>query len=387
MAKTPYKVPFNRSCIIGSELEYIESAIQRNHLSGDGYFTRKCEDFFQKEFEAEKVLLTTSCTDALEMTSLLLDIKPGDEVIVPSFTFVSTVNAYVLRGARAVFVDIDPETLCMNIEQVKKKITKRTRVIVPVHYAGNYTDMAELLSVAKENNIKVVEDNAHGIFAEYRGRKLGTFGSMSTLSFHETKNISCGEGGALVVNDPVYAERAEIIREKGTNRKKFFRGEIRKYEWVDLGSSFLPSELCAAYLWGQLENKDLIQKKRKSIWNRYYRELAGWCESYNVQRPLEVLDDFTPSWHMFYLIFPDRERLVGFKRHMEDHGIQVATHYEPLHSSPYAGQSVDIDNSSLPVTERVSQTLVRMPFYYNISEEEQRFVIETTKKYTKKSLS
>src|SRR5512137_2561871 len=266
-------IPFNQPCLSGNEIQYMADAINNKHISGDGTFTQKCHQLIEQQLGAQKALLTTSCTHALEMAALLLAIVPGDEVIVPAFTFVSTVNAFVLRGARPVFIDIRPDTLNLDESQLERLITPRTRAIVVVHYAGVGCEMDAILGIAGRYGIPVVEDNAHGLFGKYRGRFLGTFGCLATQSFHETKNFTCGEGGALLINDPQYVERAEIIREKGTNRSRFFRGEVDKYTWVDHGSSYLPSEILAAFLLAQLEEWPAIQNRRKAIWDRYHAEL------------------------------------------------------------------------------------------------------------------
>src|SRR5512147_11811 len=272
------KVDFNRPVIVGNEMEYIQQAIANAHISGDGPFTKKCHVFLEQELGVRKALLTTSCTHALEMAAILLDIQPGDEVIFPDFTFVSTVNAFVLRGAKPVFLDIRPDTLNLDESKLEAAITSKTKAIVPVHYAGVGCEMDRIMDIAARHNIAVVEDNAHGLFGKYKGKYLGTFGSLATQSFHETKNFTSGEGGALLINDPKYVERAEIIREKGTNRSRFFRGQVDKYTWVDIGSSHLPSDILAAFLYAQLESRNEIQAQRKQIWHYYYRHLRGWAE-------------------------------------------------------------------------------------------------------------
>src|SRR5437763_1680174 len=271
-------IPFNKPCVVGKEFEYIQQAAENLHLSGDGPFTKRCEEFIEQELGVPRVLLTTSCTHALEMAALLLNIQAGDEVIVPSFTFVSTVNAFILRGARPVFIDVRPDTLNLDESKLEQLITSRTRAVVAVHYAGVGCEMDSILEIAGRHNVAVIEDNAHGLFGKYRGKYLGTFGSLASLSFHETKNFSCGEGGALLVNDPQFIERAEIIREKGTDRRRFFRGEVDKYTWVDLGSSYLPSDILAAFLYAQLETRELIQSRRAQIWSYYNEHLKDWAK-------------------------------------------------------------------------------------------------------------
>src|SRR5712691_5086546 len=306
------RIPFSRTAIMGREIEYVTEAIQRRHLSGDGVFTKRCREWLQRRFAVPAALLTTSCTHALEMSALLLDIKAGDEVIVPSFTFVSTVNAFVLRGAKPVFIDSRPDTLNMDERQLERLITPRTRAIVPVHYAGVACDMSAIMEIARSKRIAVVEDNAHGMCGKYRGQWLGTFGAMATLSFHDTKNFSCGEGGTLIVNDDAYSDRAEIIREKGTDRSRFFRGQVDKYTWVDVGSSYLPSELQAAFLLGQLESEAKIQARRRKIWETYHTALAGWANQRGATLPV-VPADCEQAYHMFYLLMPslaERQRFI-----------------------------------------------------------------------------
>jgi dTDP-4-amino-4,6-dideoxygalactose transaminase len=276
------QIPFNRPTLAGKEIEYIRAAIESGHASGDGSFTHRCQGFLERELGVPKVLLTTSCTHALEMAAFLLDIQPGDEIIVPSFTFVTTVNAFVIRGAKPVFIDIHADTLNMDERDLEQLITPRTKVIVPVHYAGVGCEMDAIMAVARQHDIPVVEDNAHGLFGRYKGKLLGTFGTLATQSFHETKNISCGEGGALLINDRQYIERAEIIREKGTNRSRFFRGQVDKYTWVDVGSSYLPSDILAAFLYAQLESYQEIQARRCSIWNTYHQALQPWAQTNSV---------------------------------------------------------------------------------------------------------
>jgi len=301
-----YRIPFNRPCLAGNEYRYIAEAIANGHASGDGPFTRKCHELLERELGVPRVLLTTSCTHALEMAALLLDCGPEDEVIVPSFTFVSTANAFALRGARLVFADVRPDTLNLDESRLEALITLRTKAIVVVHYAGVSCEMDSILAIASRHGVRVVEDNAHGLFARYRGEYTGTFGCLSTQSFHETKNFTCGEGGALVVNDAELLERALVIREKGTNRSRFFRGEVDRYTWVDLGSSYLPSDLLAAFLYAQLEARETIQEKRRRVWNRYYESLADWAESNDVKLPL-IPPECEQANHMFYMLLPSFE--------------------------------------------------------------------------------
>ncbi len=367
-------IPFNKPCLAGNELSYIQQAIQAGHISGDGEFTRRCHRLLEQELAVAKVLLTTSCTHALEMAALLLNLKPGDEVIVPSFTFVSTVNAFVLRGAKPVFADIRPDTLNIDEKQIESLISPLTRAIVPVHYAGVGCEMDEIMDIANRHNLQVVEDNAHALFARYKGRYLGTFGALAAQSFHETKNFSCGEGGALLINDSEYAERAEIIREKGTNRSRFFRGQVDKYTWVDVGSSYLPSDILAAFLLAQLESRDQIQAKRQAIWQRYRSGLQQWAEDNDVKLP-QVPAHCEQSFHMFYMLLPsldDRQALIA---HLKERGITAVFHYLPLHLST-VGRTFGFRNGECPVTENVSDRLLRLPFYNDLTESEQGEVVE-----------
>jgi dTDP-4-amino-4,6-dideoxygalactose transaminase len=368
------KIPFNKASLEGAEIENVLKAFGEMHIAGDGSFTRRCHELLQQAIGAPKALLTTSCTHALEMAALLLNIAPGDEVIVPSFTFVSTVNAFVLRGARPVFVDIRPDTLNMDERLIAAKLTEKTRAIVPVHYAGVGCEMDVIGQLAAANDIAVVEDNAHGLFGSYRGRKLGSFGAFSTLSFHETKNITCGEGGALILNDARYVERAEIIREKGTNRSQFFRGQVDKYGWVDVGSSYLPSEVLAAFLVAQLEAKDSIQRRRQNAWHRYNTELQAWAKAQGVGLPFIPAEADHPA-HMFYLIMPTLERRQAFIAHMWQAGIVTPFHYVPLHTS-IMGRKLGYAEGDCPVTEDISDRLVRLPLYASISAEDQGTVID-----------
>ncbi|MHA1279988.1 MAG: dTDP-4-amino-4,6-dideoxygalactose transaminase, partial [Candidatus Helarchaeota archaeon] len=325
-------IPFNKPSIVGKEIEYIHRAIKVGHISGDGMFTKKCNAFLEELLGVRKVLLTTSCTHALEMAAILLDIQPGDEVIFPSFTFVATVNAFVLRGARPVFADIRQDTLNINEKQIEDLITPKTKAIVPVHYAGVGCEMDRIMWIAEKHNLPVVEDNAHGLFGKYKGKYLGTFGCMATQSFHETKNISCGEGGALLINDPEYIERAEIIREKGTNRSRFFRGQVDKYTWVDIGSSYLPSDMLAAYLYAQLEEWQKIQSKRKQIWEKYEIALEDWAGLNGVKQPY-IPEHCEQAYHMYYLLLPSLDKRQALIAYLKEKGILSVFHYQPLHLS------------------------------------------------------
>lgn len=373
-------IPFNRPTNVGNELEYIRQAIQSSHLAGDGSFTKKSHAILEQAMNVPKALLTTSCTHALEMSALLLDLKEGDEVIVPSFTFVSTINAFVLRGAKAVFADVRPDTLNLDESKLEALITPKTRAIVVVHYAGVGCEMDAIMEIANRHHIPVIEDNAHGLFGKYKGKDLGTFGVMATQSFHETKNLTSGEGGALLINDEKYFEDAEILREKGTNRSRFFRGQVDKYTWVNLGSSYLPSEILAAHLLAQLEKREEIQSARKKIWETYYKELSDWAEENHVQMPF-VPAHCEQTYHMFYMLFPSLEARTKAIAHLKERGIQAVFHYLPLHLSPM-GEKYGGKLGDCPVTEQVSDQLIRLPFYTNMTEDEQKIVIAALKEFS-----
>ncbi len=368
------QVKFNVPTSVGTEGSYIAEVLENGKTSGDGLFTKKCSQLLEETLKVPKVLLTTSCTHALEMSAILLDIQPGDEVIIPSFTFVSTVNAFVLRGARPVFIDVQPDTLNLDPDLLESKISAHTRAIVPVHYAGVGCEMDVILNIAAAHGVQVVEDNAHGLFGKYKGKYLGTFGAMATQSFHETKNFSCGEGGALVINDQGLLERAEIIREKGTNRGRFFRGQVDKYTWVDIGSSYLPSEILAAALYAQLEVWEDIQARRRKIWEFYDRELKGWAQDHAVQLP-HVPEYCEQSYHEFFMLMPSFEHRQGLIGHLRDRNIQSVFHYLPLHVSDM-GRKYGGREGQCPVTERVSDQLIRLPFYTGMTEEDQQRVVE-----------
>ncbi len=359
-------IPFNQTFAVGKEFEYIRQAIKNVHTSGDGPFTKKCHAFLEQTLGVNKALLTTSCTHALEMAALLLNIQPADEVIVPSFTFVSTVNAFVLRGAYPVFCDIRPDTLNLDENKLEKLITSRTKAIVPVHYAGVGCEMDAIMEIAGRYGVAVVEDNAHGLFGKYKGKYLGTFGCLATQSFHETKNFNCGEGGALLINDPQYVERAEIIREKGTNRSRFYRGQVDKYTWVDLGSSYLPSDMLAAYLYAQLEVHEQIQAKRRQIWEYYHEHLQDWAQEHGIRFPI-VPDHCEQAYHMFYLLMPSLEKRQALIAHLKASNIISAFHYLPLHLSQM-GRQFGGKEGDCPVTEDVSDRLLRLPFYNDLTE-------------------
>jgi dTDP-4-amino-4,6-dideoxygalactose transaminase len=371
---THYHIPFNKPAIVGREFDYMAEALRGGHVSGDGVFTKKCHAFLQESLGVPKALLTTNCTHALEMTALLLDLQPGDEVLLPAFTFVSTVNAYALRGATPVFVDIRPDTLNIDERLIEARITPRTKAIVVVHYAGVGCAMDAILEIASRHDIPVIEDNAHGLFGRFGGQYLGTFGALATQSFHETKNFTCGEGGALLINDVRYLERAEIIREKGTNRSQFFRGMVDKYTWVDLGSSYLPSDLLAAYLYAQFECRDSIQDKRAAVWHFYREHLAEWAAAHRVQLPA-VPPAVEQAYHMFYLLLHTLDERSALIEHLKARGILSVFHYQPLHLSDM-GRSFGGKRGDCPVTESVSDRLLRLPFYYDLTEDDLAEVID-----------
>jgi len=370
-------IPFNKPTTVGKEAEYMQQALQADHISGDGQFTKKSHALLEQILGVPKVLLTTSCTHALEMSALLLDLKDGDEVIVPSFTFVSSINAFVLRNAKPVFADIRPDTLNLDETKLEALITPRTRAIVVVHYAGVACEMDTIMEIANRHNVPVIEDNAHGLFGKYKGKYLGTFGAMATQSFHETKNFTSGEGGALLINDPKFIEDAEILREKGTNRSRFFRGQVDKYTWVNVGSSYLPSDMLAGFLLAQLEEREQIQNRRREIWETYYKELGDWAEENHVQMPF-VPAHCDQSYHMFYILFPSLEKRTAAIAHLKERGIHAVFHYLPLHLSPmgekYGGKAGDCE-----VTEQISDQLLRLPFYTNMTSDDQAQVIKALK--------
>jgi dTDP-4-amino-4,6-dideoxygalactose transaminase len=374
------QIPFNKPATVGDEMRYMQEALNNGHISGDGAFTKQAHRYLEQALGVPKALLTTSCTHALEMSAILLDIQAGDEVIVPSFTFVSTINAFVMRGAVPVFCDVRPDTLNMDETQLAALISDRTKAIVPVHYAGVACEMDAIMAIADQHGVAVIEDNAHALFAQYNGQYLGTFGKLATQSFHETKNFQCGEGGALLINDPDLIERAEIIREKGTNRSRFFRGQVDKYTWVDVGSSYLPSDMLAAFLYGQLEQRAAIQAQRARIWQTYDEQLAEWAEEHRVQTPT-IPASATQAYHMYYILLPSlavRTRLI---QHLRERGIHAVFHYLPLHLSDmgkqYGGQAGDC-----PVTEDISDRLLRLPFYYDFSADAQQSVIDALYDFT-----
>lgn len=379
------KIPFNKPNIIGKELEYIKEAVDSGKISGNGIFTKKCQKFFEEQLGVAKCLLTTSCTDALEMAAILCDIQPGDEVILPSYTFVSTANAFLLRGAVIKLVDSESDNPNMSIEAIRQEITSKTKVIVVVHYAGVACDMDEVMAVAEKNNLLVVEDAAQAIDSRYKGRPLGSIGHLGAFSFHETKNIIAGEGGLLTINDPRFADRAEIIWEKGTNRSAFFRGEIDKYTWVDVGSSFLPSELVAAFLYAQLENLEKIQSRRKAIWEQYNKGLQHLSDSGLIQLP-QIPEYAENNGHLFYLLCENLETRSRLIQYLKTQGILAVFHYIPLHLPAFYSKSNPL---TLPNAERFGETLLRLPLFYNLSDTEIQTIISainTFFKHEKESL-
>ncbi|MBN2585848.1 MAG: dTDP-4-amino-4,6-dideoxygalactose transaminase [Candidatus Fermentibacteraceae bacterium] len=365
-----WRIPFNRPAMAGRELDYVRRAIEDGHISGGGSFTSRCQDLLRDVLGTEAVILTTSGTHALEMSAILLGIKPGDEVIMPSFTFVSTANAFALRGARIVFSDIRMDTLNMDEDQLPSLVTERTRAVVPVHYGGVGCEMDSISSICGPLGIPVVEDNAHGLFATYRGRKLGTMGRMAALSFHETKNITCGEGGALVVNDPSLVSAAEIVRDKGTDRSRFLRGEVDRYTWVSLGSSYQPSDMLAAYLLAQLEDRQKIWERRSFLWNRYMDGLAPLAAEHGIRLPA-VPAHCSHSSHVFYLLMPDRPSRDGLMDGLRNRGILAVFHYQPLHLSVMAR-----GEGHCPNTISAASRILRLPIYPGLTESEQDTVME-----------
>lgn len=370
-------ISFNIPPFVGSEMRYIEEAIQSHKICGDGSFTKRCNEWIEKATGTKKALLTTSCTHATELSALLVDIEPGDEVIMPSFTFVSTADAFVLRGARAVFVDIRPDTMNMDEKLIEDAITPRTKAIVPVHYAGVACEMDTIMDIAKRHHLTVIEDAAQGVMSTYKGKALGAIGDFGCYSFHETKNYSMGEGGALLIQDEAYIEKAEILREKGTNRSKFFRGEIDKYTWVMAGSSYLPSELNAAYLYGQLEQADTIFADRMKTWNHYYEGLKELSEKERIEIPF-IPEDCGHNAHMFYIKAKDLEERTALIDYLKARSVHAVFHYIPLHSSP-AGLKLGRFHGEDKYTTKDSERLVRLPFYYHMSENDTEKVIEEIK--------
>lgn len=373
-----YRIPFNRAGLTGQELKFIREAVRAGHISGDGPFTKKCQAELEARLNVPRVLLTTSCTHALEMAALLLRLRPGDEVIFPTFTFVSTANAFVVHGARPVFSDIRDDTLNLDETKIESLITPRTRALVPVHYGGVGCEMLILQKLAKKHRLRIIEDNAHGLFGKYRGRFLGAFGDLAALSFHETKNFTCGEGGALIINDAKLIERAEILREKGTDRARFFRGQVDKYTWRDVGSSYVMSDILAAFLYAQLRNADRIQKTRQHIWRRYFQELEDWAAQRDVRLPV-VPEYCEHPAHLFYLLFPGRRQRDAMIAFLKERGILAVFHYLPLHVSPM-GRQFGGRPGQCPVAESIADRLLRLPLYAGLSSREQDEVIRLIRK-------
>jgi len=374
------KVPFNKPCFIGKELDYISQAVKSGKISGDGIFTKKCHDFFETTYGFKKALLTTSCTDALEMAAILLDIKEGDEVIVPSFTFVSTANAFVLRGAKIVFVDSCSNHPNMDVTKIEALITPKTKAIVAVHYAGMACDMDVIMALANEHNLFVVEDAAQSIHSFYKGKPLGSIGHLAAFSFHETKNISSGEGGMLVINDERFVKRAEIVREKGTNRSQFFRGEVNKYDWVDIGSSFLPSDIIAAFLFAQLENIDKIQERRAKIWFKYKEAFNSIALAGKLRLP-EIPVNATNNAHIFYLICQSNDERTRLIKHLKEDGILAVFHYISLHKSPF--YTANNSSNELVNADLYTERLLRLPLFYDLNSKQQNLVIDSILRFYK----
>ena len=372
-------IDFNRPAFVGSELKYIQDAIHRGMLCGDGIYTKKCSQWMEKEFDVSRVMLTTSCTHALEMAAFLCDIQPGDEVIMPSYTFVSTADAFVLRGAKIVFVDIRPDTMNLDEKLIEQAIPPKTKVIVPVHYAGVACEMDTIMDIAHRHGLKVVEDAAQGVDACYKGKALGTIGDFGCYSFHETKNFTMGEGGARLFQKEEYLEKAEILREKGTDRSKFFRGQVDKYRWMDYGSSYLPSELNAAYLYAQLEAKDKIQKKRMEIYEYYHRNLVDLAAEGKVEQPY-VPQDCEHNAHMYYLKVKDMKVRTRLLAYLRENGICSVFHYVPLHSAP-AGQKFGRFAGEDVYTTKESERLLRLPMFYYLDMEDGQRIVDVIHKF------
>lgn len=368
-------IPFNIPPYTGAELDYVKQAVDAHKICGDGQFTKKCNAWLEERFHAQKVLLTTSGTTALDMAALMCDLKPGDEVILPSFTFSSTATAFVLAGATLVFVDVRPDTMNIDETKIEAAITDKTKVIVPVHYAGVACEMDTIMAIARKHHLKVVEDAAQGVMSTYKGKALGTFGDFGCFSFHETKNYSMGEGGALIINDPAYNERAEILREKGTDRSKFLRGQVDKYTWIDFGDSYLPSDMNAAYLWAQLEKADEVNNNRLATWNAYHEAFKPLEDAGKVGLPV-IPEDCVHNAHMFYLKCKSLEERTAFISHMKANGVQTVFHYVPLHSAPAGLKFGRFDGEDVYTTKE-SNCLVRLPMYYGVTAEDRAKVIES----------
>lgn len=374
-----YRIPFNRPALVGTELDHVRKAIEGGHSSGDGPYTRRCNELLESWVGVERALLTTSCTHALEMCALLLDLRPGDEVIVPSFAFVTTAGAFALHGATPVFADIRRDTLNLDETRLRASLSPRTKAIVALHYGGVACEMDEILEIASEAGVAVIEDNAHGLFGTYKGRNLGSIGALATQSFHETKNFICGEGGALLIGRSEWIERAEIIREKGTNRSRFLRGQVDKYTWVDLGSSYLPSEILAAFLFGQFEGREQVQSRRDALWRTYHRGLADWAAAHDIGTPHVPAHATHPS-HVYYLILPSLEARTRFIDHLAAREILAVFHYQPLHLSEM-GRRYGGRPGQCPVTEEIGDRLVRLPLHWGMTDDEQAEVLEAVRSF------
>ncbi|MCI6582604.1 MAG: dTDP-4-amino-4,6-dideoxygalactose transaminase [Oscillospiraceae bacterium] len=372
-------ISFNVPPLVGTEFEYVKDAIDSHKICGDGKYTKKCNEWMEKTFNAQKVLLTTSGSTALDMALLMCDLKPGDEVILPSYTFSSTANSAVLAGAKLVFVDIRPDTMNIDEKKIESAVTDKTRVIIAMHYAGVSCEMDTIMDIARRHNLKVVEDAAQGVMSTYKGRYLGTIGDFGCYSFHETKNYSMGEGGAVVINNSAYNEKAEILREKGTNRSNFLRGQVDKYTWVDFGDSYLPSEMNAAYLWGQLEKANEINDNRLKTWNRYYNAFKTLEESGKANLPV-IPEDCKHNAHMFYVKLKDISVRTQFIEYLKKHGVYSVFHYIPLHSAP-AGEKFGRFSGEDEYTTRESERLVRLPMYYGITDDDVEKVIRVTMEF------
>ncbi|MAT16215.1 MAG: dTDP-4-amino-4,6-dideoxygalactose transaminase [Planctomyces sp.] len=378
-ARSKSLIPFNKPFIVGKELHYIAQAVTLGQISGDGFYTQECAKLLEQTFNIPRILLTPSCTAALEMAAILCELKPGDEVILPSYTFVSTANAVVREGATPIFADIRPDTLNIDETRIEEAITDRTKAIFVVHYGGVACEMDTINDIARRHQLQVVEDAAQGVNAFYKGKPLGSLGDMATYSFHETKNYISGEGGALCVNDRELIGRAEIIRDKGTNRQEFFRGHVDKYTWVDVGSSYVPSEIASAFLYGQLEMLDSISTRREQIYRFYERELAE-LETEGLLRRPNIPAECTSNYHLFYILLKDHQTRDGLMQYLNDAGIKAVFHYIPLHTSPY-GRKLISSPPKLPVTEELSGRLLRLPMFYDIKESELQQVVDTIRSY------
>jgi dTDP-4-amino-4,6-dideoxygalactose transaminase len=374
-------IPFNKPFAVGTEFSYIQQAIDSRHLSGNGMFTKKCQAWFESQIGCQKALLTHSCTAALEMAAILIDLQPGDEVIMPSYTFVSTANAFVLRGGVPVFVDIRPDTLNINQSKIEAAITPKTKAIVPVHYAGVGCEMDQIMALAQHYNLAVIEDAAQGFMATYNNRPLGSFGQLASVSFHETKNVICGEGGMLFINDPHFTDRAEIIWEKGTNRTQFFQGRVDKYTWVDVGSSYLPSDINAAFLWAQLEIAQTITEKRLYLWSLYHQLLEDLEVRGKIQRPI-IPKNCNHNAHMYYILLQDMEIRSQLISTFKSQGISAVFHYVPLHSSP-AGEKFGRISGNMSITDSLAGKLLRLPMFPTLTEQQIERVVTTLDKFFK----